>query len=121
MIAKVLGDRTRSEPWVWVINREFEEKDRSLEASLSAAPSEAQALLTATNGRPPVALLVTSEIHSGEVFKKAAAHLRALNIEPKTFALIGSRTSNFRVDYYMVCSDKRGLLPWEDSPSRPVA
>ena len=119
MIIKVLADRSGVEPRIFVIDRSFEWEGKTLNVSFhTALMGPASASDPMNLGR---VLLAVSEVHRGETIRGASEYLTGLGIEHKSFSLICSPSSGFAVDYSVIRSDKRGLLPWPDAPERDQA
>ena len=116
IIAKLLLDRTGAEPRVYVIDRTFKWEGKVLEVALSVALSGEGSSSSNVEGKQ--VLLATSEVHTGRTMKKASEHLDGLRVDHKTFTLICSPSTGFDLDYFVIRSDKRGLLPWRDAPER---
>ena len=63
-------------------------------------------------------LLVTAEVHTGATLKAASTLLKKNALEHKTFTVLKSATPGIVVDYYVVETEARSLLPWPFSLAR---
>lgn len=116
MMAKVLADRMGAEPRVYVIDRTYKWEGNALGVSLSEALTGPVSASGSVKSKG--VLLASSEVHTGSTMKMVSEYLSGLGIEHKSFSLICSPSSGFAVDYTVIRSDKRGLLPWHDAPER---
>jgi hypoxanthine phosphoribosyltransferase len=123
ILAKLYVDNEEDEPYTLVINRDFEQEHHHIGAKLSRMTSYDLKNIN----RMKNILLVTSEVNSGKAITLAhesirqrinSKNLKKGRVSLRTFSLIASPKSAFKTDYSLLVSDKRGLLPWKDSPKR---
>lgn len=117
MLSKLIADKSGTEPIVFVIDRNFEWKGPSLEVTLDSTSTSATGLGPHVGNM----LVVTPEVHSGNTLAKVVAHLGTLSIPCQTFSVVVSPNACIKVDYSIVESDRTGLIPWNDSPTRRAA
>jgi pyrimidine operon attenuation protein/uracil phosphoribosyltransferase len=114
MIAKQLIDEEDYEPFVTTIDRVFERKGAYLDVQVG----EIRNLTTEMDALSKPILVVASEVHTGNTVQKVSAKLGAAGIDHRTFAFLASPSSCYKLDYCVLSTNERSILPWRDSPTR---
>ncbi|RMD64675.1 hypothetical protein D6833_04045 [Candidatus Parcubacteria bacterium] len=103
---------------MWVIDRTFQwaSNVRNVDVANTLNPRAANLV---KDFPEPAALLVCSEVHTGNTLSEAIKYLNSLHIKHKTLSLVYAEgTAGTVVDYWLIRSDKAGILPWRDDPAR---
>lgn len=114
IICKRITERTRKEPMYYVIDRTIGQDRKRRYVNIGDISEATAREIKETHAN---VLLVTGEVHTGTTLAMASDYLDSLEIAHKTFALLVSPRPEIAVDFYVVRTYSRSLLPWPHAPA----
>lgn len=113
MLSKRITEKTKKEPTYYVIDRKIVQKGKYREVEIGDINKSTANIII---NRKLKVLLVAAETHTGATLSLASNYLDSLGIEHKTYVLCYSPRSKITVDYFILCTHSRALIPWPHAP-----